>query len=189
MDNILVVSAAEKATVLSDALTKSGQFGRVACAGNGGEARRTMMADPFEIVLINTPLPDETGYDLALHLSRNTEAGVVVLVRGEHADEVAAKLEDGGILVVPKPVSRPLLFQSLKMAAAARRRLLRLRSENVRLQQKIEEIRLVDRAKCVLIQTLSLTEQQAHRYIEKQAMDSRLPRREIAHQILKTYEE
>ena len=66
--------------------------------------------------------------------------------------------------------------------------MLGLRDENIQLQQKIEEIRLVDRAKCALIQYLNLTEAQAHRYIEKQAMDLRLSRRQVAEAILKTYE-
>ena len=72
--------------------------------------------------------------------------------------------------------------------SAARNRIVGLQSENVRLQSKIEEIRLVDRAKCALIQYLNMTEPQAHRYIEKQAMDMRTTRREIAQNILKTYE-
>ena len=63
-----------------------------------------------------------------------------------------------------------------------------LQSENTKLHQKIQEIRLVDRAKCTLIQDLHMTEQDAHRYIEKQAMDLRMTRREIAEEILKTYE-
>ena len=47
---------------------------------------------------------------------------------------------------------------------------------------------MVDRAKCILIQYLNMTEPQAHRYIEKQAMDLRVSRREIAQGILQTYE-
>ena len=39
-----------------------------------------------------------------------------------------------------------------------------------------------------LIQYLSMTESQAHRYIEKQAMDMRLPKRAVAESILNTYE-
>lgn len=66
--------------------------------------------------------------------------------------------------------------------------MLSLQSENTKLHQKIQEIRLVDRAKCTLIQYLHMTEQDAHRYIEKQAMDLRMTRREIAEEILKTYE-
>ena len=56
--------------------------------------------------------------------------------------------------------------------------------ENVKLQSKIEEIRLVDRAKCALIQYLSMTEEQAHHFIEKQAMDRCVTRRTVAEEIL-----
>ena len=58
----------------------------------------------------------------------------------------------------------------------------------MRLQDKIEEIRLVSRAKCVLIEVLGMTEPQAHRYLEKQAMDLRCTRREVAQGVLSTYE-
>ena len=62
-------------------------------------------------------------------------------------------------------------------------------SVNIKLEQsKIEEIRLVDRAKCMLIQYLSMTESQAHRYIEKQAMDRRVTRGEVARSILGLYD-
>ena len=58
----------------------------------------------------------------------------------------------------------------------------------MKLQKKIEEIRLVDRAKCVLIQYLNMTEAEAHRYIEKQAMDMRKTKKTIAENILNTYD-
>ena len=63
-----------------------------------------------------------------------------------------------------------------------------MQSENRRLVQKLEDIRVVDRAKCMLISYLSMSESEAHKYIEKQAMDKRLTKREIAERILKTYE-
>ena len=93
-----------------------------------------------------------------------------------------------GVLVLAKPFGRAMFSQTLRLGLAARRRMLGLRDENVQLQKKIEEIRLVDRAKCVLIQVLSMTEPQAHRYLEKEAMDRRVTRREVAEQVLRTYE-
>ena len=50
-----------------------------------------------------------------------------------------------------------------------------------------EEIRLVNRAKWLLIGELNMTEQEAHRYIEKQAMDRCVTKRAVAEQILSTY--
>jgi response regulator NasT len=61
-------------------------------------------------------------------------------------------------------------------------------TEYNRLENKIEEARLINRAECILIQYLKLTEPQAHRYIEKQAMDKRLSKLEVAKSILTTYE-
>ena len=55
------------------------------------------------------------------------------------------------------------------------------------IEEKMEEIRLVNRAKWLLIGQLKMTETEAHRYIEKQAMDRCVTRREIAESILSTY--
>ena len=59
---------------------------------------------------------------------------------------------------------------------------------NDSLKEKIEEIRIVNRAKCLLIEQLKMTEPEAHRYIEREAMDSRRTRREVAQAILRMYE-
>ncbi|MEF2823148.1 MAG: ANTAR domain-containing protein [Oscillospiraceae bacterium] len=48
----------------------------------------------------------------------------------------------------------------------------------------MEELQLISRAKAVLIEYLKLTEPQAHRYIEKQAMDRCVTRRSVAEEIL-----
>ena len=49
------------------------------------------------------------------------------------------------------------------------------------------EIRLVNRAKWVLINELKMDEPQAHRYIEKQAMDRCVSKKAVAEEIVKTY--
>lgn len=86
------------------------------------------------------------------------------------SDEVTAIVEDAGVLVVPKPIVKQVFFQSLKLANSMRRRLLSLRSENSKLQRKIEEIKLVDRAKWALIQYLHMNEQQARDEIFNSAL-------------------
>ena len=80
------------------------------------------------------------------------------------------------------------LIDSFKIPADNQKELDFLKFQNQKLQDKLEEIRLIDRAKCVLIQYLNMTEQQAHRYIEKQSMDLRQSRVVTAESILKTYE-
>ena len=52
-----------------------------------------------------------------------------------------------------------------------------------------DDIRLIDRAKWILITRMGMSENEAHRYIEKQAMDLRVTRRAIAEGLLKTYDD
>lgn len=155
---------------------------------SGTECRRSLTENDYDLVLINTPLADEFGHELAVHAAESTGAGVVLLVKAELADEVSGKVEDAGVFVVGKPLNRALLFGAVKLALAAHRRMAGLQRQNDVLQQKIEDIRLVDRAKCALIQYCQFTEPEAHKYIEKEAMDRRCTRREVALRILHTYE-
>ena len=55
------------------------------------------------------------------------------------------------------------------------------------IEDKMKEICLVNRAKWILIDELKMTEADAHRYIEKQAMDNCITRREVSENIIKTY--
>jgi len=87
-----------------------------------------------------------------------------------------------------KPISRTIFWNALKLSMAAHRKIKAIHNENTKLMQKIEDIRIVDRAKCVLISKFSLTEPEAHRYIEKKAMDTRRTRRKVAEEILMLYE-
>ena len=80
------------------------------------------------------------------------------------------------------------LTQALRWMHAVRERLRRMAAKNTSLEEKMADIRLVNRAKWLLITELSMTEPDAHRYIEKQAMDRCVPRRVIAQQIIQMYE-
>lgn len=190
MENVLLVAGTEKGREsISSLLREAGGYPTITAVSCGNEARRLILDGEWDTVVINSPLPDESGEDLARMVTEQTLSAAVMLVRMEFVDEVAAVVEDAGVLVVPKPIVKQVFFQSLKLANSMRRRLVSLRSENSKLQRKIEEIKLVDRAKWALIQYLHMNEQQAHRYIEKQAMDLRQSRRDVAERIIKTYEQ
>ena len=188
MNNILLVSSNEKGTDMLTQLLKTINSPRIHAVSNGAEARREVTLGDYDLVVINSPLTDEFGHDAAIYITESTSAAVVMVVKAEVSDQVSSKVENNGVLVISKPINKLLFYQGVKLACAARIRVMGFRNENLKLHNKIEEIRLVDRAKCVLIQYLKLTEAQAHRHIEKQAMDMRLTKYEVAQGILKTYE-
>ena len=188
MDSVLIVSNTGTTLGIISDLLQSQPISRIVTAQGGAEARRSLLESEFDLIIIDSPLPDEFGDDLALHAAESTTSSIILIVKSENVYDVNATVEDAGVFVLPKPVSPVFFYQACKLLYASRRRVSFLENENQKLQHKIEEIRLIDRAKLLLIQMLNMTEAQAHRYIEKQAMDLRQSRIACAENILKTYE-
>ena len=156
-------------------------------AGSAGEAKRMLLETDVDLVILNAPLRDEFGTQLALNLSRDNLC-VLMLVPAESFDAVCYKVEDEGILTLSKPVSRSGLLGAIKLLTAMRGKLRKLDRQNQALQEKMQDIRTVNQAKWLLIEIKRMTENEAHYYIEKQAMDMRLSRREVAENIIRTYD-
>ncbi len=188
MDSALLVSFSEKSTALLTNILNEASVCDITTVSNAGEARRLLIERDFDLCVINTPLPDEFGGNLALNIAAKGITEVILIVKSEHFDEISEKVENYGVITIAKPISRALLWNAIKLAQATHKKVQAVQSENKKLIQKIEDIRIIDRAKCILISHLSMTEREAHRYIEKQAMDMRISRREVAEKILRTYE-
>lgn len=184
---VLIVSAVEKIYEYITEILPPGEFSPILRAARAGEAKRMLVSDEADIVIINTPLPDEFGTELALDLSGGT-AGVLLLVKNDYFDQVCYKVEREGVLTVGKPSSRQTLYGAVKLAAAMSARLAKMERKNKTLREKMADIRTVNRAKWLLIENLNMTEKDAHYYIEKQAMDMRLSCHEVAENIIRTYD-
>ena len=187
MGRALIVSAgASSNEYISARLTELG-YALPIIVPSAAEARRRMLESDFELIVVNSPLPDEFGTRLAQDICQHSAAGVLLLVKAEHFPDIDGRLTPQGVLVLSKPMSTQLFTQSLRLLCGTRERLRGLEKKNATIEEKMEEIRLVNRAKWLLIGELNMTEQEAHRYIEKQAMDRCVTKRAVAEQILSTY--
>ena len=83
---------------------------------------------------------------------QKTDAGVILLAKTGTAEQIADKLQDFGVLVLGKPFTAVQFRQAVQIAASNYKRLAVLRAENAKLLDKIAQLRLVDRAKCYLIE-------------------------------------
>ncbi|HAS38120.1 MAG TPA: antitermination regulator [Ruminococcaceae bacterium] len=184
---VLIVSSSEKfVRPMLDMLPEK-MFDPVETATDVAQARRKMLEREFDIVIINTPLRDEFGTRLALDICQKSSAGVLLFVKSEHYSDITSKVMQYGVLTISKPTSPSMIMQSVQMLCSTRERLRIMEKKNASVEEKIEEIRIINRAKCLLIEQLKMTESEAHRYIEKQAMDRCVTRRTIAENIILTY--
>lgn len=115
-------------------------------------------------------------------------SGFVYIAGAKNTDEDIAALYEMGVHTVFSPISKSALWHDMTIAACVPKRISAMKNENSALVSRLAEEKIISRAKLVIMEYLKLSEAQAHRYIEKQAMDLRIPRAEVAARILETYE-
>ena len=185
--SVLIVSAAEKLNTALSSLLAETHHHPVRIVADVSAARRIWASQTFDYLIINSPLPDDTGTRFAIDAASAKGAVVLLLVREELYEEVFAQVAPHGVFTLSKPFSRTMLSTALDWMESAREQLRKIEQKTLSVEEKMAEIRIVNRAKWLLISELKMDEPQAHRYIEKQAMDRCISRREVAEEILKTY--
>jgi response regulator NasT len=188
MESALIVSSSEKDTAFFSLLLSAASVHHVTSLESCDNARRLILKQDFDLVIVNAPLRDESGESFSRHVASKDVSQVILLVKNEFFDSVSAICEEDGVLTISKPVDKALFWSALLLAKSVHNKIKRIQAENAQLKQKIDDIRIIDRAKCTLISGMNMSEQEAHRYIEKQAMDMRSSRRIVAEGILKRYE-
>lgn len=185
--SILVVSAAESFNRSLPEVFSVSQFDPMVTVSNLSAAKRAVAERDFDFIVINAPLPDDSGVRFALDTADGYPAVLLFLARAEQYEDAYDKLAEHGVFLMRKPIPRAVFEIAVDWLISARERLRKSEKRALSIEEKMGEIRLVNRAKWLLIRELNMSEPDAHRYIEKQAMDLRLPRKEIAENIIKTY--
>lgn len=184
---VLVAGGNDRTHDFISEILPPGTFEPLLRASDAGQTRRMLLSTPVDVVIINAPLTDEFGIDLALDLTQGS-MGVMLLVRSELYDQVCGRVEDAGVLTLAKPMSRQAFYSAVRLLTALSARLAKMEKQQKTLQEKMADIRVVSRAKWLLIERLHMREEDAHYFIEKQAMDTRTSRREVAENIIRSYD-
>lgn len=185
--SVLLVSASEKFNSSFLALLPPKDYSPIHIAPSISIAQQKIAERSYDLVIVNTPLPDDFGRKFAIDVCNNKSTVSVLLVRNDLYDETYEKVMTHGVLTLRKPTSSAVITQALDWMRSIRENLGRMEKKTLSLEDKMAEIRIVNRAKWALIEACNMTEADAHRYIEKQAMDRCVTRREIAENILETY--
>jgi response regulator NasT len=185
-NSILIVSASEQ----FEAVVRRSLRGHAAVVAHrsGAAARRSALERPFDLIVIQMPLQDETGEQFALDMASSGSSQILLIVPAEVFGTVLDRVTDLGIMTLARPFSRPQLSNALRFLQAVRSRTRILEDRLRASEEKREELRAVSRAKLLLIERRHMTEEEAHRYIGRQAMNNGVSRRKAAESILEAFE-
>ena len=187
--SVLIVSASAKFNELIASVLPEGMYSPVVYAESVTIAKRSLIDRNYDMIIINSPLPDEQGSNFAIDACRRGNSVCLLIAKDEFFDEMYDKVVRQGVFVLSNPLNQTILSRSIKWLEAARERLRALETKASSVEGKMEEIRLVNKAKWLLIDKKGMSEAEAHRFIEKQAMDNGVTKRNVAEKVIKLVKE
>ena len=185
--SILIVSATDSFTSAFTGILPKTRYVPLHSVTSISAAKKVLAEKTYDFVIINAPLPDDMGTRFSIDACTKKQTVVLLLVKNDLHEEIHDKVVEYGIFTLSKPVSKPTMLYALSWLESARERLKQFEKKSSSIEQKMAEIRLVNKAKWLLINELKFTKPEAHHYIEKQAMNRCISKRIIAEEIIKTY--
>lgn len=186
LDKILVIGSGKNTEHLCRLLSESGctSFEKSFSAAEG---RQALCTGVYDLVIITTPLPDAIGFEFACSCVNITTAGILLMIGEDLTEEQKSQATRTGVLLMKKSFYKTSFQKIIKLLTMAHSHPTGIRGECAQLQDKMEEMRIIDRAKEVLMERLLLSEEQAYHYITKHAMDMRVTKIKVAQAVLYTY--
>ena len=155
-------------------------------AADGEAAVRLAGERHPDLVIMDIKMPGMDGLTAAEKLAETGEAAVLILTAFSQKDLVERAAEAGAMGYLVKPFQKSDLMPAIEVALARHAQVRALKSESADLTEQLETRKVVDRAKGKLIDSEGLSEAEAFRRIQKQAMDERRSMREVAAAILES---
>lgn len=181
--SVIILSKSSKMVEFIKSAMPQERFSPVRVLSSANDARRTLLNTNVDIVIIHTPLTDEFGTRFAQDISQ--EYATAVIVKPELLEKVSYKLEPHGVVTLPSTLYKSVFYQTLTLLSSSVVKMNKLKADSKKLRDKLHEVRTVTKAKSLLISEKDMTEEQAHRYIEKTAMDSGQRKIDVAKAIIR----
>lgn len=149
-------------------------------AGDGEQAVALAQELRPDLVVMDVKMPKLDGISAAQQIASERIAPVVMLTAFSQRELVERARDAGAMAYLVKPFTKGDLVPAIEMAVSRFAEIAALESEVADLAERLETRRAVERAKGLLQEALGITEPQAFRWIQKTAMDLRMPMRAVA---------
>ena len=151
------------------------------------EAQKILMTADVSAIIINTPLSDGPGLGFATDCAAKKFYSVLLFTKEELYSQIKEKSAPYGIFTLPESTDCLTLSEALLVLASTAKKLMSLDGTEEKTALLADGLRLISRAKMILISSFGMSENQAHRYIEQRAMEMRKTRIQIAQSIINSY--
>ncbi len=162
MEKVIVAFESEKTALRVREIVESAGLASCLVCRSAAEVKRLVNKQHLTTVICGYKFGDETAETLFDDLPPTCSMLVVAV------QSMLSMMESDEIFQLPAPVSRNDLVTSVRMLIQVGHRL----EKFVRPQRTVQEQAIIEKAKAVLMDRNGMTEDQAHRFLQKKSMDS-----------------
>lgn len=148
--------------------------------------RKLAQLDPA-LVVWQCDAPGLPALRQCVRLAEGSEAVFLLLVRPGTYEAVWRFVQAAGICVMSWPAPQEVFRQTLRNLLLLKKSLRAMQEKTDQLQSQLQDMKRIQKAKSLLMNQLGMSEADAHRWIEKAAMDRCVKKREIAETIIRMY--
>ena len=153
-------------------------------AADGEQAVRLAREVRPSLAILDIKMPVKDGLVAAQEISEEGIAPVLILTAYSQRELVEQAAVAGAMGYLVKPFQKHDLLPAIEIAKGRYQQLAALADEVGDLTDRLESRKAIDRAKGALMDRYKMTEADAFRFIQKTAMERRLPMRDVADQII-----
>lgn len=156
----------------------------VATAANGKEAVDLAREYKPDLVFLDIRMPVMTGPEAAHRITSERPVPIIILSAYSDTRTVDEATRSPIFHYLVKPVDPDDIAPAIAVARARFEDWLDARRQRDQLEVKLEERKLIERAKGLLMDTRNLSEREAYRFLQKTSQDKNTPMVELARKIL-----
>ena len=185
-ERVRVLVAEDEALIRLDLVESLRELGYdvVAEAGDGETALRLAESTDVDVALLDVSMPLLDGLSVAAELSAAGTCAVVVVTAFSQREVVARAVEAGAMAYVVKPFTPADLAPAIELARTRFAEIRALQDNVGELTDRLAARKAIEQAKAALVKAYGMSEADAFRFLQKQAMDERVPMATVAERVL-----
>jgi len=181
---MIAVPKTDSAHKIKHVLSRSGYHVSDICT-SGNETIRHVRQTPPDILLINFEMFDMNGLEVAKIVGDGNLCSVILMVGSAQKDYVVESTKEHDITLLSKPLNKLALLNTIDVVLQSRARMENLSLRLEKAKQDLENRKVIEKAKGILMHKKYISEGEAYRRIQKLSMDNRVTMREVADEICK----
>lgn len=183
---VLVAEDDENARALLVDLLRELGHDVVADVGTGDQAIASARASRPDVVLLDVHMPGQSGIQAAETIANEVDGAAVVLLTGDASLSLSDRdaVATSAIAFLAKPASPRVIDSTVRLAARRGRDLVKARQDAVAARRELENRKIIERAKGILMRRTGSSEQEAYRILQRTSQDRGEPMVDIARAVI-----